>query len=306
MIKQGTTVLGVVALLCTLMLGVGAAHAQATRTWVSGVGDDVNPCSRTAPCKTFAGAISKTADCGEIDVIDPGGFGTVTITKGITIDGLGPNASILASGTNGININNQSTTCKNVQLRNLQINGTGTTFGLNGVNILQAGYVTIENVNIYNFSQDCVSANLSARAGVTISNSHFEGCATAGVETTAGSGVNRVNIERTEIIRNGVGVNSLGASNVTISDSLIVANAQGGVRANQSTSTVTVARSTIAQNSVFGLYATNNGAIFITGDSIAYNTPNGLQNDTGGTITSFTNNQIIGNPGAPTNTQAEQ
>src|SRR5438477_3797204 len=49
------------------------AFAQATRTWVSGVGDDVNPCSRTAPCKTFAGAISKTAGGGEIDVLDPGG-----------------------------------------------------------------------------------------------------------------------------------------------------------------------------------------------------------------------------------------
>src|SRR5579875_1175658 len=83
----------------------GQAQAQATRTWVSGVGDDVNPCSRTAPCKTFAGAISKTAAGGEIDVLDPGGFGTVTITKAITIDGGGTMASILASGTNGINVN---------------------------------------------------------------------------------------------------------------------------------------------------------------------------------------------------------
>ena len=47
------------------------AHAQATRTWVSGVGDDLNPCSRTAPCKTFAGAISKTFINGEIDCLDP-------------------------------------------------------------------------------------------------------------------------------------------------------------------------------------------------------------------------------------------
>jgi hypothetical protein len=65
------------------------AQAQATRTWVSGVGDDANPCSRTAPCKTFAGAISKTAPCGEISVLDPGGFGAVTITKSITINGTG-------------------------------------------------------------------------------------------------------------------------------------------------------------------------------------------------------------------------
>src|ERR1700757_1424415 len=83
-------------------LAVAPAHAQATRTWVSGVGDDVNPCSRTAPCKTFAGAISKTATCGEIDALDPAGFGAVTITKSIIIDG-GPGvASVLHSGTNGI------------------------------------------------------------------------------------------------------------------------------------------------------------------------------------------------------------
>jgi len=79
-----------------------SASAQATRTWVSGVGDDANPCSRTAPCKTFAGAISKTAAGGEIDVLDPGGFGAVTITKSITIDGGGFTGGVLTAGTNGV------------------------------------------------------------------------------------------------------------------------------------------------------------------------------------------------------------
>ena len=81
------------------------ASAQATRTWVSGVGDDANPCSRTAPCKTFAGAISKTATNGEINCIDPGGFGAVTITKSIQIDCRGVLAGVLVSGTNGIIVN---------------------------------------------------------------------------------------------------------------------------------------------------------------------------------------------------------
>src|ERR1700761_7765658 len=116
------------------MLASAPAHAQATRTWVSGVGDDVNPCSRTAPCKTFAGAISKTAAGGEIDCLDPGGFGTVTITKSITIDcgGGGIVGSILASGTNGINIAAAGAT---VILRNLSINGAGTTLGNRGISI---------------------------------------------------------------------------------------------------------------------------------------------------------------------------
>src|SRR6266566_2251021 len=105
------------------------AQAQATRTWVSGVGDDVNPCSRTAPCKTFAGAISKTAAGGIINCLDPGGFGAVTIGKSLTIDCSATFAGVLAAGTNGININAASTDI--VRLRGLSIEGVGT--GLIGV-----------------------------------------------------------------------------------------------------------------------------------------------------------------------------
>src|SRR3989442_15721506 len=106
------------------------AQAQATRTWVSGVGDDVNPCSRTAPCKTFAGAISKTAAGGEIDALDPGGFGAVTITKAITLDGGGGQvASVLVAGTNAIVV--QAGANDVVILRNLRINGISS--GLNGI-----------------------------------------------------------------------------------------------------------------------------------------------------------------------------
>src|SRR6266481_8282985 len=105
-----------------ICLWSSAAQAQATRTWVSGVGDDANPCSRTAPCKTFAGAISKTAAGGEIDALDPGGYGAVTITKGITIDGGGGQvASVLVSGTNGIVVAAGANDV--VILRNLRITG---------------------------------------------------------------------------------------------------------------------------------------------------------------------------------------
>ena len=94
-----------VAFAAMFMLHATPAAAQATRTWVSGVGDDVNPCSRTAPCKTFAGAISKTAAGGEINCLDSGGFGGVTITKSITIRCVGVEGGVLVSGSNGIVIN---------------------------------------------------------------------------------------------------------------------------------------------------------------------------------------------------------
>ena len=102
-----------------------AAPAQAqTRTWVSGVGNDANPCSRTAPCKTFAGAISKTAASGEINCLDPGGFGAVTITKAMTIACEGVTAGVLVSGTNAIIVS--AGPSDQVTLRGLDINGTGT------------------------------------------------------------------------------------------------------------------------------------------------------------------------------------
>src|SRR6202049_3362785 len=130
-----------------LLAATQAANAQATRTWVSGVGDDANPCSRTAPCKTFAGSISKTAVGGEIDALDPGGFGAVTITKSITIDGGGGQvASVLVNGTNGILVSAPATDV--VTLRNLSINGIGG--GINGIRFLGGKALHIENCSISN------------------------------------------------------------------------------------------------------------------------------------------------------------
>src|SRR5688572_24274381 len=126
--------LAVLAIVVLVAVAAAPANAQATRTWVSGVGDDANPCSRTAPCKTFAGAISKTATGGEINVLDPGGFGGVTITKSITISSENFEAGVLVSGTNAIVINATSTS--DVVLRGLDIEGLGT--GLVGIKVLGA------------------------------------------------------------------------------------------------------------------------------------------------------------------------
>src|SRR6516225_3833779 len=129
------------------ILNASSASAQASRTWVSGVGDDVNPCSRTAPCKTFAGAISKTLAGGEINCLDPGGFGAVTITKSITISCEAGTAGVLVSGTNGIVVNVLST--DTVYLRGLDFEGLTT--GLSGILVLGAGVVHVQHCLIRNF-----------------------------------------------------------------------------------------------------------------------------------------------------------
>src|SRR5580704_205308 len=135
------------------MLYASPAQAQATRTWISGVGDDVNPCSRTAPCKTWPGAISKTAAGGEIDALDPGGFGALTITKAITLDGGGGQvASTLVSGTNAVNVSALATDV--VILRNLRMNGilNSGSPGLTAVQINTAAKVIIEKCDIFGFN----------------------------------------------------------------------------------------------------------------------------------------------------------
>src|SRR3712207_288562 len=133
------------AVLVAALLLPSTAFGQATRTWVSGVGDDANPCSRTAPCKTFAGAISKTAAKGEINCLDPGGFGGVTITKSLAIKCQYTEGGVLVSGTNAIVVNAAAT--DNVTLRGLDINGIGT--GLNGIRILQARNVKIVDTEVF-------------------------------------------------------------------------------------------------------------------------------------------------------------
>ena len=146
------------------LLAPTLAFAQATRTWVSGVGDDANPCSRTAPCKTFAGAISKTAAGGEISVLDPGGYGALTITKAITLNGDGTLASILVSGTNAINIS--AAASDTVIIRNLSFEGMNT--GLAAIRVNSAGKVVVENCAIYGFFGNSIEVNSSTATSVDV------------------------------------------------------------------------------------------------------------------------------------------
>src|SRR5450631_4629225 len=148
------------------LLASAPANAQASRTWVSGVGDDANPCSRTAPCKTFAGAISKTAASGEINVLDPGGFGALTITKSIQIRSEFE-AGVLVSGTNGIVVAVGAT--DKVLLEGLDIEGLGT--GLDGIKMIGTGKLFIRKCTIRNFTMTGVNVVGTANARVFVEGS---------------------------------------------------------------------------------------------------------------------------------------
>jgi hypothetical protein len=204
------------------------AQAQATRTWVSGVGDDANPCSRTAPCKTFAGAISKTAQGGEINVLDPGGFGGVTITKSITILSECVEAGVLVSSTNGILVNTPAG--QKVLLQGLDIeglNGTTTAPGLMGVKVISNTKVTIQHCSIRNFSQFGVDVEGPANARVFITDSNIYGNTQGGFQVAGSGGVaNSGLLDRTTIDNNGPASVKLGVgASLTVSGSVLTGSA---------------------------------------------------------------------------------
>mgnify|MGYP006359522747 CR=1 FL=1 len=245
------------------------ADAQATRTWVSGVGDDANPCSRTAPCKTFAGTISKTAVNGEMNCIDPGGFGAVTITKSITIDCTEVSSSILSSLVNGVIINITSPTdlLKTVRLRGISINGAGT--GINGIRVLSASSVFIEDVIIDGFTQHGIS-----------------------VETSVGS--TKFVIDRATVSNNlGNGFNTfiIGGASATLSvnNSLFAVN---NIGFNLSQSVKTTFQNSIINGNNTGVLV-NTGELGMTNCQISGNVV-GVQAGNGGTIR-MSNNSVIGN-----------
>lgn len=198
--------------------------AQATRTWVSGVGDDVNPCSRTAPCKTFAGAISKTAIGGEINCLDPGGFGGLTITKSITISSEGFEAGILVSaGQNGITINAAAT--DHVVLRGMDFEGVGTSS--NGIRVLSAESVIIENCTINGFTTAGISVEPTANPiKIIIKDSRISNSGTGIALIPTGTIVADVNVLGVLIGMNTTGITSTGTgSTLRLSNSSVINNA---------------------------------------------------------------------------------
>jgi hypothetical protein len=276
-----------------------SASAQASRTWVSGVGDDANPCSRTAPCKTFAGAISKTAPGGEINCLDPGGFGGVTITKAMTIKCHYTEGGVLVSGTNAIVIN--AGTGDVVTLRGLDINGLNT--GLNGVRILQAKRVRILDSEIYEFAQNGIDfepANNGAKLFVT--RTHIHDNTGNGVLNAPQTGVtSTATLRYVEAQDNACGTlaSTFGAN------TSFGANCGAGTVANGSTGAVTNSfHSQFSDSPEFGVFSRGTNAVQRIGDDDVTGNFQGLLVLNSGQILSFKNNYVDGNGtnGAPTGT----
>jgi hypothetical protein len=304
-----------VVLTCVLIVSIaGQAAAQATRTWVSGVGDDANPCSRTAPCKTFAGAISKTAAAGEINVLDPGGFGAVTITKSISIIAEGVEAGVLVSGTNAIIVNAGAT--DNVVLRGLDIEGLGT--GLRGIRFLAGGSLHVENCTINNFQGSGAGVALSFEPAAAsqlfvkdtvIRNNRLGGTGGAILIKPGATGSAIAVIDNVTANRNTYGLRVENGSKVTVSNSVFSFSSANGIAAISTGGQIDILldHTRITNSGAAGILSNGaNSRVRITNVTVTGNV-NGLQSASGGQIVSFGTNNVNGNTtdGAPTSTPGQ-
>jgi len=287
------------------------AYAQAPRTWVSGVGSDVNPCSRTAPCKTFAGAISKTAIGGEINCLDPGGFGALTITKSIIISCETGTAGVLVSGTNGISV--QIATTDSVYLRGLDFEGLGT--GLKGISFATGGTLHVEKCLIRGFTTGAIFFNPNAGGTLDVKDTVISDNSGGGIVVQPQAGGNAgVDLSNVHLASNGNGSGvlanvSTGVVNVSIVNS--VATGHGGegfalVTSGGGAGKMTINRSLASSNGARGVRADGGGATVLIGESVVTANATGVAALNGATLQSYKNNQIDGNgsngtplPGTP-------
>lgn len=281
------------------------AQAQATRTWVSGVGDDVNPCSRTAPCKTFAGAISKTAAGGEIDALDPGGFGAVTITKSLTIDGTHGQGfgSILAASTTGVIINDSLAASPNtsiVTLRALSINGgTPSQPGLHGINFISGLRVNVEECKIFNFTAAGLNQGNGINVSLTTSSKQIviKDCEiynnVRGIRALTSTGFLSVLVENSRIHNNSSDGIILGTGGfATIRGSAISLNGANGVNVTGGgNGGANLIDCLIASNTTTGLAANNNTSRI--GGTTFIGNATGISQAAANTVKTFGDNNIV-------------
>jgi len=288
----------ILGLLLAAAVHAAPANAQATRTWVSGVGNDVDPCSRTAPCKTFAGAISKTASGGEISVLDAGGYGAVTIDKPLTINGEGTLASILASSGTGIIVN--AGAGGKVVLRNLMITGAGG--GAVGINIV-SGDVSIQNCLISQFTNGFVGGvgiymNGSSTSNINVVNTNLTNNS-HGVWLSTSSGFAIASFDGVRVTGSpGYGVIAGSNTVINLDRSLVSASGTGGLLTNSTGATINATNTTLTNNAIAVNTAASGSTINLNNVALYGNT-SALVNSSG-TIATANNNKAAGNGGALT------
>jgi hypothetical protein len=289
-----SAILGMFTAVVVILAWGSAAQAQATRTWVSGVGDDVNPCSRTAPCKTFAGAISKTAAGGEISTLDPGGFGAVTITKSITINGDGTLSSILVAGSNGVIVNAGVNDV--VVLRNLSINGGGT--GLNGIRYLAGRALRVENCSIQGFNNhgiDVVHTSTTTPGELTVVNTSFTriGVVAVRVDNAVGAVAPSASLENVRINRATIGFDVRRSNVGTISNSIIT-NVTNQALVAENSAVLNAVNCVLSNNGIGAAAFNSTSTLRLSGCQI-FNNTTGVSIVGGATGDSFGTNSILGN-----------
>jgi hypothetical protein len=297
----------------------GPAAAQATRTWVSGVGSDANPCSRTAPCRTFSGALLKTAARGEISVLNPGGYGTVTIGKSINIVGeWGGEAGIVSIGATGITVNAAATDI--VNLRGLMIEGGGT--GINGIRYQAGGFLHVQNTVIRGVRGGAAGANngiiVNPSAGslvltldnvVVADNGTLANGGAGLLIKPTGSAAVRASVVRLQALNNRVGIDvdgdvGTGSIDLAVTDSTLSRNAGDGVscfspNAGDALVRVTVDSSLSAGNGGIGVHSVGQRCAVRVKDTVSIsNAAAGLQANNSGVLASYGDNATEGNGAA--------
>jgi hypothetical protein len=218
--KIRLTLIALSAVVVTLVVS-SLAQAQATRTWVSGTGNDANPCTRTQPCATFAAALALTAPGGEISVIDAGSYGAVTITKSVTINGTGTLAGVFAGSTDAVIVN--AGPSDTVILRHLEITGgeSGLPSGrsVNAITYLGGKELHVEGCRISNLSSHGINVSLSGSGVLAVKDTIITGV-DIGARLTTSSGSLNASFDEVRIQGARVGIEVL-AGSATISRSNI-------------------------------------------------------------------------------------
>ncbi|MBV8928899.1 MAG: right-handed parallel beta-helix repeat-containing protein [Mycobacteriaceae bacterium] len=294
---------GIALCMCAM---TSAAQAQASRTWVSGVGDDANPCSRTAPCKTWAGAISKTAAGGEIDALDPGGFGALSIGKALVIDGGGGQvASTLVSGVNQSAFYINGGANDQITIRNIRINGISQSSGPAtgpGIKFNSGASLSVENVFLFNFGGNGIDFQPTVRAFLHVEHTTIENAGGDGIAIStaaSGGGLNRVEISDSHIFNSGAnGIRVLNNSRVELYSDRITRNglASGDGLLVNGSSIVSANDCLISNNGTNGVHSQGGGSVLESDSTVTDNGNIGNFLD-GGTIFTGGNNRVQNNTG---------